>query len=166
MNSRIAIFPGTFDPFHIGHKAILERASPLFNKIIIAIGTNTNKKQFFPVELRKKWIKKVFENDSKIIVEVYDILTVDFCKQNNAMYILRGIRTASDFEYERAIAQMNKKMYPEIESLFLLTTPDLTPVKSSIVRDIIRHGGDASEFIPKEINPKEYKLKNADKESI
>jgi len=162
-NKRIAIFPGTFDPFHIGHHSIISRALPLFDKIIISIGTNTNKKQFFPVKLRQKWINKTYINNPKVSVEIYNTLTVDFCKAKNANYVLRGIRTSADFEYERAIAQMNKKMYPELETVLLLTTSELTPVNSSIVRDIIRHGGDASQFVPNEINPQEYTLKNVSK---
>ncbi|MEA3443748.1 MAG: pantetheine-phosphate adenylyltransferase [Bacteroidota bacterium] len=148
---KIAIFPGSFDPFTIGHESIVRRASEMFDKIIIAIGYNSNKPGFFPIETRKKWIRDVFENDPDILVDHYTDLTVDYCKRIGASYILRGLRTSSDFEYERAIAQINKKMFPEIESVFLLTMPEHTPVNSSIVRDIIRHGGDASDFLPKNI---------------
>jgi pantetheine-phosphate adenylyltransferase len=106
---------------------------------------------FFPLEDRVKWIKTVFEKDSKIEVEVFEGLTVDFCLKNDARYILRGLRTSSDFEYERAIGQMNRAMHPEIETVFLLTQPEHTHVASTIVRDIILHGGDASMFLPKKI---------------
>ncbi|MDX9883191.1 MAG: pantetheine-phosphate adenylyltransferase [Prolixibacteraceae bacterium] len=153
---RIAIFPGSFDPFTIGHESIVRRALPLFDKIVIMIGFNSNKKQTFPVEKRKKWIEQVFTNEPKIQVESHEGLTVDFCKQVNARYILRGLRTSADFEYERAIAQVNKKMHPQIESVFLLTMPEHTPINSTIVRDIILHGGDASMFLPKGIDMSDF----------
>ncbi len=145
---RIAIFPGSFDPFTIGHESIVRRSINFFDEIIIAIGLNTNKPGFFSIDTRVKWIEKVFENEPKVRVDHYSKLTVDYCKDVNANYILRGLRTSSDFEYERSIAQVNKQMHPEIETVFLLTLPEHTPVTSSIVRDIIRHGGDASEFLP------------------
>jgi len=155
---RVAIFPGSFDPFTIGHESIVKRALPLFDKIVIMIGYNTNKKSFFPVEKRKEWIKQVFPNEPKVQVESHEGLTVDFCKKVNASYILRGLRTSADFEYERAIAQINKKMLPQIESVFLLTMPEHTPVNSTIVRDIILHGGDASMFLPTALNMSEFKF--------
>lgn len=155
---RVAIFPGSFDPFTIGHESIVKRALPLFDKIVIMIGYNTNKKSFFPVEKRKEWIKQVFNDEPKVQVESHEGLTVDFCKKVNASYILRGLRTSADFEYERAIAQINKKMLPQIESVFLLTMPEHTPVNSTIVRDIILHGGDASMFLPAALNMSEFKF--------
>ena len=156
---KIAIFPGSFDPFTVGHESIVRRALDLFDEIIIAVGYNTNKPGFFPIETRMNWIKNVFIDESKIIVDQYKELTVDYCKRKNAKYILRGLRTSADFEYERAIAQVNKTMFNELESIFLLTMPEHTPVNSSIVRDIIRHGGDASDFLPRgvDIKPGEYK---------
>lgn len=153
---RIAIFPGSFDPFTVGHESIVKRALPLFDKIVIMIGYNTNKKQAFPVEKREQWIRKVFKNEPKIQIERHEGLTVDFCKKVNARYILRGLRTSSDFEYERAIAQVNKKMHPQIESVFLLTMPEHTPVTSTIVRDIIMHDGDASMFLPEGLEMKDF----------
>nr|WP_320118252.1 pantetheine-phosphate adenylyltransferase [uncultured Marinifilum sp.] len=155
---RIAIFPGSFDPFTIGHESIVSRALPLFDKIIIAIGYNSEKKQFFPIEKRIQWIKEAFNNNPKIEVETFAGLTVGYCQEKNAGFILRGLRTAADFEYERAIAQTNKKMAYEIESVFLLTTPEHTMITSTIVRDIIRHGGDASQFLPIVDDPDAYKL--------
>lgn len=155
---RIAIFPGSFDPFTVGHESVVKRAIPLFDKIVIMIGYNSNKRSFFPIEKREKWIKEVFKNEPKISVERYEGLTVDFCKKANARYILRGLRTSADFEYERAIAQVNKKMHPKIESIFILTMPEHTPVNSSIVRDIILHGGDASMFLPSALNMEDFKL--------
>ena len=155
---RIAIFPGSFDPFTIGHESIVSRALPLFDKIIIAIGYNSEKRQFFPIEKRIQWIKEAFQNNPKIEVETFGGLTVEYCKSKNAHFILRGLRTAADFEYERAIAQINKKMAYELESIFLLTTPEHTMITSTIVRDIIRHGGDASQFLPEVMDPNAYKL--------
>ncbi len=148
---RKALFPGSFDPFTIGHLSIVNRAMPLFDKIIIAVGYNTNKKNYFSLEQRVKWIEKVFEGNSAIEVGVFEGLTVDYCITCGAEYILRGLRTSADFEYERAIAQMNRAMHPEIESVFLLTQPEHTHVTSTIVRDIIMHGGDASIFLPEQI---------------
>ena len=148
---KTALFPGSFDPFTIGHESIVRRAIPLFDKIIIAIGYNSNKKGFFPLEDRLNWIRSVFEGENKIEIDTYDCLTVDFCVEKGAGYILRGLRTSSDFEYERAIAQMNRTMHPEIESVFILTLPEYTHVASAIVRDIILHGSDASKFLPEKV---------------
>ncbi|MBL7966847.1 MAG: pantetheine-phosphate adenylyltransferase [Prolixibacteraceae bacterium] len=154
---RVAIFPGSFDPFTVGHESVVRRAIPLFDKIVIMIGYNSNKRSFFPVEKREKWIKEVFSDEPKISVECHEGLTVDFCKRVNASYILRGLRTSADFEFERAIAQVNKMMHPQIESVFLLTMPEHTPVNSTIVRDIILHGGDASQFLPKALNMADFR---------
>jgi len=154
---RTAIFPGSFDPFTIGHESIVRRALPMFDKIIIMIGFNANKKSFFSLDKRLKWINQVFQNEKKIEVRVHEGLTVDFCKEVGAAYILRGLRTSSDFEYERAIAQVNKKMHPEIETVFLLTLPEHTPVNATIIRDIVFHGGDASMFLPAGLNPDDFK---------
>ncbi|MBI9056373.1 MAG: pantetheine-phosphate adenylyltransferase [Labilibaculum sp.] len=155
---RIAIFPGSFDPFTIGHESIVTRALPLFDKIIISIGYNSEKRQFFPIEKRIQWIKEAFHNNPKIEVETFSGLTVEYCQTKNAKFILRGLRTAADFEYERAIAQINKKMAYELESIFLLTTPEHTMITSTIVRDIIRHDGDVLQFLPKVQDPDAYKL--------
>lgn len=152
---KIALFPGSFDPFTIGHESIVRRALPMFDKIIIALGFNSEKKDgYFPLEKRMNWVKKIFADEPKVCVDKYEGLTVDFCKKNNAKYILRGLRTSSDFEYERAIAQTNKYLVPEIETIFLLTTPEHTSINSTLVREVIRHGGDASIFVPKEIDLK------------
>lgn len=153
----IAIFPGSFDPFTVGHESIVNRALPLFDKVIIMIGYNSNKQSFFPLEKRMKWINQVFADEVKVEVQSHEGLTVDFCKKVGARYILRGLRTSADFEYERAIAQVNKKMHPEIETVFLLTRPEHTPINSTIVRDIILHGGDASLFLPKSLNMDEFR---------
>ncbi len=145
---RIAIFPGSFDPFTVGHESIVRRGLGIFDKIIIAVGHNTNKKYYFSIDERLAFIQAQFVDDKKIEVEKYETLTVDFARKRNAGFILRGLRTAADFEYERAIAQVNRIM-TGIDSVFLLTTPEHTPVNSSIVRDILKHDGDASLFIPK-----------------
>jgi pantetheine-phosphate adenylyltransferase len=149
---KIAVFPGSFDPITVGHESIVRRALALFDRVIIAIGQNSEKKSYFSIEQRIDWIKKVFADDSRVIVESYTGLTVDFCRSHNARYILRGLRTAADFEFERAIAQVNKAMFPEIESVFLLTIPEHTPINSTIVREILKNGGDVSKFVPKVVN--------------
>ncbi|MBN2807219.1 MAG: pantetheine-phosphate adenylyltransferase [Prolixibacteraceae bacterium] len=153
---KIAIFPGSFDPFTIGHESIVMRALPLFDKIIVMLGLNHSKKYFFPIEARQQMIEDLFHDEPKIKVETHNGLTIDFCKKHGATYILRGLRTAADFEYERAIAQVNKKMHPAIETVFLLTMPEHTPVNSSVVRDILLHRGDASLFLPLKLDIKNY----------
>jgi pantetheine-phosphate adenylyltransferase len=154
---KIAVFPGSFDPFTVGHEGIVLRALGLFDEIIIAVGANALKKSYYPLSVRKEMITKVFQNEPRISVDHYEGLTVDFCRKNGANFLLRGLRTAADFEFERAIAQVNRALTPEVESVFLLTIPEHTPINSTIVRDIIRSGGDASRFVPSAINLKEYK---------
>lgn len=147
---KIAVFPGSFDPITLGHKDIVDRALPLFDKIIVAIGTNSAKTYLFNEEDRKLFIEKTFAN-SKIEVATYTGLTVNFCEKAGANYIIRGIRNSADYNYENAIAQMNKTMYNNIETLFLPTTPELSAINSTIVRDILVNGGDVSQFIPENI---------------
>jgi pantetheine-phosphate adenylyltransferase len=154
---KIAVFPGSFDPFTIGHEAIVKRALNLFDEIIIAVGANAQKRSFYPLSVRQAMIKKVFLNETKIIIDSYEGLTIDFCRKNGARFILRGLRTSADFEFERAIAQVNKVMAPEIESVFILAVPGHSHINSSIVRDIIRNGGDASLFVPESVNLRDYK---------
>jgi pantetheine-phosphate adenylyltransferase len=154
---RIAVFPGSFDPFTIGHEGIVRRALSLFDEIIVAIGANALKKSYYSLETRKQMISLVFRNEPRIRVDHYEGLTVDYCKKNNAGFLLRGIRTAADFEFERAIAQINKAMAHDIESVFLLTIPEHSPINSTIIRDIIRSGGDASMFVPEAVNLKDFK---------
>lgn len=148
---KIAVFPGSFDPITLGHESIIRRALPLFDKIIIAIGTNTSKRNLFPLEKRKRWIRKVFAGEPKISIDSYQGLTVNFCRKKGAKYILRGLRTSADFDFERSIAQMNHAMAGEIETIFILSLPELSAVNSTIVRDIIIHGGDAGKFLPRGI---------------
>jgi pantetheine-phosphate adenylyltransferase len=154
--SKIAIFPGSFDPITVGHESIVNRTVDLFDKIIIAVGHNENKKAFFSLEARLSMIKEVFSTNPKIEVTDYHDLTVDLAKRVGAKYIIRGLRTSADFEYERAIAQVNKAMYPDIESVFILTMPEHTSINSTIVREILRYGGDAGKFIPSSVDLKKY----------
>lgn len=154
---KTAVFPGSFDPFTIGHEAIVIRALSLFDEIIIAVGANALKKSYYSLETRKKMISLVFKNEPRIKVSHYEGLTVDYCKKYGINYLIRGLRTAADFEFERAIAQTNRVMAPDIESVFLLTVPEHSHINSTIVRDIIRSGGDASVFVPKAIDLKKFK---------
>jgi pantetheine-phosphate adenylyltransferase len=147
---KIAVFPGSFDPFTIGHESVVRRALDMFDKVIVGIGYNTTKTRFIPLDKSLENIKRVFEDTKdRVEVKVFKGLTIDLCKSENSQFILRGLRTAADFEYERAIAQTNKAMYPEIETVFLLTLPQHTFVNSSIIREIIKQGGDASMFLPR-----------------
>ena len=145
---RIAIFPGSFDPITKGHESIVKRAIPLFDKIIIAIGINSSKNSMFDLEQRKLWIKNTFKTNPTIEVVTYTGLTVDFCKAQNANFILRGLRSYSDFEYESGIAQMNKSLISNVETVFLLTEPEFSHISSTIVRDIIRNNGKVEQFLP------------------
>ncbi len=143
-----AVFPGSFDPITRGHEALVLRALSMFDEIIVAIGTNSQKNYFFSIEKRLSWIKYVFRDYPQVKVAVYEGLTVDYCKKSNAGFILRGLRTSADFEFERGIGQVNKLLLPDVETVFLLTSPELTPVTSGIVRDVFKNGGDVSSFIP------------------
>ncbi len=154
--NKIAVFPGSFDPFTVGHEALVKRALPLFDRVIVAVGENTEKKNLFSIEMRLKMISKVFAGESRVEVTRFSGLTVEFCRSHNARYIIRGLRTAADFEYERAMGHMNWKMAPEIDTIFLLTSTEHTPVNSTIVREIIKYGGDASMFVPASINISDY----------
>lgn len=149
--NKIAVFPGSFDPITLGHVSVIKRAIPLFDKVIIAIGDNADKKHMFSAEQRGKWITEVFKNESKIVIDVYNGLTVEYCKKKKAHFILRGLRTSADFEFERSIAQINRRLAPEIDTLFILTEAKYTPISSSIVRDVIRNGGNIAEFVPAEV---------------
>lgn len=148
---RVAVFPGSFDPFTNGHKSIVDRALPLFDRVIIAIGHNAEKRTLFSLEKRMEWITAVFGSDSRVSVDWYEGLTVDFCKKNEARYLLRGIRNTIDFEYEKSIAQMNKQISNGIETIILFTDAEYSAVSATGVRDIIRYGGDISAYVPKEI---------------
>ena len=150
--TKTAIFPGSFSPFTIGHQSVVDRALPLFDKIIISIGINSEKNQYFSIEERLQWIKDVYGKNPKIEIKFYEGLTVDFCKKENANYILRGLRDSHDFKFEKGIAQMNKDLNKEVETIFIITPSEISHISSSIIRDIIKNGGDVSKFIPKEID--------------
>jgi pantetheine-phosphate adenylyltransferase len=146
---RIALFPGTFDPITIGHMDIIHRATPLFDKLIIGIGRNANKTAMFSEELRFDWVNEIFKDEPNISALIYDGLTVECCKRVGANFILRGIRYVNDFEYEKAIADMNRSLDNNIETVFLTCLPQYTSVASTLVRDVIRNGGDVTPFLPK-----------------
>ena len=148
---KIALFPGSFDPVTKAHVDILKRSISLFDKVVIGIGINSTKQALLPIEARKKMLESVFANEPKVEIQTYSGLTVDFCKEIGANYMIRGIRTVSDFEYEKAIAQMNHALVPEIESIFIVSKPGYSSISSTIVRDILRNKGDISQFVPKEV---------------
>lgn len=147
---KIALFPGSFDPVTVAHVDILQRSVSLFDKVIIGVGANSTKQPMLSLDTRIKILESVFTYESKIEVRSYEGLTVDFCKKIQAQYMIRGIRTVSDFEYEKAIAQMNHELDPSIESIFILSNPGYSSISSTIVRDILRHKGDISKFVPAE----------------
>ena len=149
---KTAIFPGSFSPFTLGHKSLVDRALPLFEKIIIAIGINSEKNEYFSIEEREQWINEIYKNNSKIEVKFYEGLTVDLCEKIGANYILRGLRDSHDFKYEKSIAQTNKKLNDRIETIFIITPPEISHISSTIVRDIIKNGGDVSQFLPNEVD--------------
>ncbi len=144
----IAVFPGSFDPVTRGHESVVRRAVPLFDKIIVAVGENSGKEGYFPLDQRMKWLEQTFRGEPGIEIRSYTGLTVHFCKAAGARYILRGLRTAADFEFERGIGQMNRDLEPGVETVFLLCDPEYTALSSSIVREIHRHGGDIRSFLP------------------
>lgn len=145
---KIAVFPGSFDPITLGHVDILKRAIPLFDKIVIAVGRNANKKYMFPEEQRLAWIEETFKDEPKVEVDKYTGLTTRYCAEVGANYILRGLRNPADFEFEKAIAQTNRKLKGDLETIFLLTASGLSSISSSIVRDVIRNEGDYAQFVP------------------
>lgn len=145
---RIGLFPGTFDPVTFGHIDIIDRALPLFDKLYIGIGINSNKQPMFSADVRVQWLNEIYRNENKVEAVMYEGLTVECCKKINANYILRGIRYVNDFEYEKAIADMNRSLDGNIETIFLTCLPKYTSVASTLVRDVIRNGGDVSQFVP------------------
>lgn len=145
---KIAIFPGSFDPFTKGHEDIVRRGSNLFDKIIIAIGHNTKKTRYFDLDQMIGLISGVFENDPTISVITYNELTAGLADKHNARYLLRGLRNTTDFEYENSIAEMNKSLNPDLESVFLITAPEFASVNSSVIREVHKYGGDISKFLP------------------
>jgi pantetheine-phosphate adenylyltransferase len=147
---KIALFPGSFDPITIAHVDILKRSIPLFDKVVLGIGLNSSKQNFLSAEIREDIVRSVFEDYPNVEIATYEGLTVDFCKQIGATYMIRGIRSVADFEYERAISQINQTMMPNVETIFILSKPEYSAISSTIVRDILKNGGDVSPFLPKE----------------
>ena len=145
---KTAVFPGSFDPITLGHCDIIERGLTIFDEIVLAIGVNAAKKYMFPLEVRKAFLENTFKDYSNVRVTTYEELTVSYCKSIDAHYILRGLRNTTDFNYEQAIAQTNKKMEGHIESVFLMTAPELSHISSSIVRDVMRHNGKYQHLVP------------------
>jgi pantetheine-phosphate adenylyltransferase len=145
---RICLFPGTFDPVTLGHTDIIDRALPLFDELVIGIGINSSKVPMFSVEQRVEWIREIYKHEPRIKVASYEGLTVNFCKEIKAQFILRGIRYVSDFEYEKAIADINRKLEHEVETIFLTCSPEYSTIASTLVRDVIRYKGDAAQFLP------------------
>jgi pantetheine-phosphate adenylyltransferase len=145
---RICLFPGTFDPVTLGHTDIIDRALPLFDKVVVGIGLNASKSVMFSPEQRLQWIQEIYKGRRKVEGAIYEGLTVEYCKKIGARFILRGIRYVSDFEYEKTIADANRTLDKSIETIFLTGEPKYTSVASTIVRDIIRNGGNASPFLP------------------
>ncbi|MBT3648398.1 MAG: pantetheine-phosphate adenylyltransferase [Flavobacteriales bacterium] len=148
---KTAVFPGTFDPFTLGHESIVRKAIPLFDKIVVAIGINSTKSAHFELNKRVEWINQTFSDAPQVEVGTYEGLTVDFCLEKNAEYILRGLRNPTDYQYESSIAQMNHAMQPGITSVFLVCDPEYAAINSSIVREIFKSGGDISRFLPQTI---------------
>jgi len=153
---RICLFPGTFDPVTLGHIDIVQRSLDMFDKIYIGIGKNANKAPMYPDEQRLEWIKEIFKNESRVDGLIYEGLTVKCCERVGARFILRGIRYVSDFEYEKVIADMNRSLDPNIETIFLTCSPQFTSVASTLVRDVIRNGGDATPFLPEVVRKAVY----------
>ena len=145
---RICLFPGTFDPVTLGHTDIINRALPLFDQLIIGIGRNSNKEPMFSEDQRLQWIREIYKDNKSVGVLAYDGLTIDCCKAVGANFILRGIRYVNDFEYEKAIADMNRSLDNNVETIFLTCLPQFTSVASTLVRDVLRNGGNVSQFLP------------------
>ncbi len=146
-----ALFPGSFDPITLAHVDILQRALPLFDEVVVGIGLNSTKQSFLSAEQREEMVRLVYKDVPKVKVAAYQGLTVDYCKQIGAQYMIRGIRSTLDFEYEKAIAQMNHAMHPDIESIIILSKPGFSAISSTIVRDILRNGGNIDQFVPKAV---------------
>ena len=149
---RICLFPGTFDPVTLGHTDIIDRALPLFDKLIVGIGRSVNKQPMFSEQQRLEWLNEIYRSNNKVEAVVYDGLTVNCCKAVGANFILRGIRYVNDFEYEKAIADMNRSIADNIETVFLTCLPQYTSVASTLVRDVLKNGGDVSKFLPAAVN--------------
>lgn len=150
---KTAVFPGTFDPITLGHADIVHRATGIFDEVVVAVGKNSKKQNLFPLEQRMEWIRELFKDYPSIRVESYEELTVAFCRKVGASYIIRGLRSSGDFEYEAHLAQVNRKLDSGIETIFLITSPELNNISSTVVRDIIVYGGDYTPFVPSVVKP-------------
>lgn len=148
---RIAVFPGSFDPLTKGHEEIVRKAVPLFDKIYVAVGENANKQSCFTLEQRLLWIRRSFSDEPSVEVAVYEGLTIDFCRKVNARFIVRGLRNSLDFQYEKDIAEANRHLAPEVETIFLLSSPALAHVSSSLVRELYHHHANYSEYLSYEL---------------
>ncbi len=146
-NLRIAVFPGSFDPITLGHESVIRRALPLFDKIIVAIGINADKRCMFPLQTRLAFIRERFKDEPKVEADSFSSLTVDYCRQNHIRFLLRGLRTAADFEFERIVGLSNKLLQPDLETVFLLTDNRYSFINSSVVRDVLSHGGNPEGFV-------------------
>lgn len=150
--NRVCLFPGTFDPVTFGHTDVINRALPLFDKLYIGVGRNSNKLPMFSEAQRLKWLKEIYKDEPRIEVLAYDGLTVDCCREIGANFVLRGIRYVNDFEYEKAIADMNRSLEGSVETVFLTCLPKYTSIASTLIRDVLKNGGDVSEFLPEIVN--------------
>jgi len=150
---KIAVFPGSFDPITIGHVQIVKRALPLFDKVIVAVGINEQKKYLYSLTERLANIEKVFAGEPKVMVEKHEGLTAHYCIRKKAKYLLRGLRNASDFDYEKQLSQMNQIIGDGVETVFLISQPEYSHISSTLVREVIRGGGNASAFLPEELSP-------------
>jgi pantetheine-phosphate adenylyltransferase len=151
MTEKIAVFPGSFSPFTLGHQYVINRALQLFDKIIIAVGSNSSKEYYFSEEQRIQWMEDIFKDEAKVEIRKYNGLTVDFCKSINANFILRGLRNSKDFNYEKEIAQVNQTLNEAIETIFIITSSEYSHISSSLVREVAKNGGDITKFVPKGI---------------
>lgn len=149
---KIALFPGSFDPITRGHENIVRRGALLFDEVVVAIGHNTTKQSMFPLDKRKAWIEATFADLPNVRVDIYEGLTVDYCKKIGATFLLRGLRNGGDFEYERTIAHMNKALLAPLETVLVFTDPEYASVHSTVIREIYKNKGDVSQFVPKQIN--------------
>lgn len=148
---KIAVFPGSFDPITSGHVDLVRRAKPLFDKIVVAIGVNSQKNYLFELEQRLAWLREVFSDMEDVEIGQFEGLTAHYCNTINASYLLRGLRNASDFDYEKTISQLNSIVGEDLETIFLISRPEFSHISSTIVREIIKGGGDASPFLPEEV---------------
>lgn len=150
-----ALFPGTFDPFTNGHLDIIRKGLRMFDEIIVAVGVNASKKEMFPLEYRIRWIEQVFQDEPRVKVAAYSGLTIEFCRETGSEFILRGLRSIVDFEYERQIAHVNEQLYPEVQSVFVISEQQYSIISSTIVRDLIRHRADFRQYLPSAVTVEE-----------